>query len=166
MWRDSVDCKVAKWFLQMDNSLCLTKKMMYNYNHTWYLSLTAWVKKFPTGHKVSPQVKHHKPSLFHYSDFFEYLHFFEYFNFLSNFNFLTYHFFLKIFFTCGMGGYPLFPEMEFPLFQLVSPDCENWLWVTLDGENFISWGYLYCLFLPKDGIIYRLQFHWLVKFRK
>ena len=59
MWTAKWPSGFFKWIVP-----CVWQKMMYNYNHTWYLSLTAWVKKFPTGHKVSPQVKHHKPSLF------------------------------------------------------------------------------------------------------
>ena len=99
---------------------------MYNNNHS---SLRRECKQFPLSIKISPQVNvtsHHFFHFFHYSDFFEYLHFFEYLNFYNKKEIWLYN---KTWVWGGGGGFsPLSGNgIPFTLFQLVSPDCGNWL---------------------------------------
>ena len=127
--------------------------MMYNNNHS---SLRRECKQFPLSIKISPQVNvtsHHFFHFFHYSDFFEYLHFFEYLNFYNKKEIWLYN---KTWVWGGGGGFsPLSGNgIPFTLFQLVSPDCGNWL---------TRWWNFHCMGIFVYGVIYRLHFHWLVK---
>ena len=130
-----------------------------------------WTAKWPSGffkfivpcvwHGVSVKIstKHKNIATGETS---EAITFFTSFTILTSFNILTsitkkkYDFTTK--FGCGVGVGGFFPlsgnGIPFTLFQLVSPDCGNWL---------TRWWNFHHMDIFVYGVIYRLHFHWLVK---